>query len=167
MTEHRYQIDLTWTGNRGTGTSSYRAYGRDHEITAGAKPMIPGSADSAFRGDPGRWNPEELLVASLAACHKLWYLHLAAEVGIVVVDYRDQAAGTMQEMSDGGGQFVEVTLNPVVTITAGDAAEAHALYHKAHEMCFIARSVNFPVDCVPTIRVAAADVLPSRDLPAD
>jgi len=167
VTEHRYTIDLAWTGNRGTGTSSYRAYGRDHEITAGAKPMIPGSSDPAFRGDADRWNPEELLVASIAACHKLWYLHLAAEAGIVVVDYRDQAAGTMQENADGSGQFVSMTLNPVVTITTGDAAQAHALHHKAHAMCFIARSVNFPVSCAPTIRVASADAPPSRDLPAD
>ena len=47
--------------------------------------MIAGSADPAFRGDRTRYNPEDLLVASLAACHMLWYLHLAADAGVVVV----------------------------------------------------------------------------------
>src|SRR3954470_11377049 len=73
--EHTYKVEVEWIGNRGTGTSDYRAYGRDHTINAGAKPIIPGSADPAFRGDAGRWNPEDLVVAALSACHKLWYLH--------------------------------------------------------------------------------------------
>lgn len=154
--EHRYGVTVTWTGNRGSGTSSYRAYGRDHEITAGTKPPIPGSSDANFRGDASRWNPEDLLVSSLSTCHMLWYLHLAAEAGVVVVGYEDRAEGTMVEHPVTGGHFTGVTLHPRVTIAAGDPAVAAHLHHDAHAKCFVANSVNFPVACIPDIIVAAA-----------
>ena len=151
---HQYTVAVTWTGNRGTGTSGYRDYGRDHEIAAAGKPMIPGSSDPAFRGDPERWNPEEMLVASVSTCHQLWYLHLAATAGITVVAYEDRPVGTMAEDANGSGRFTTVTLHPAVTILPGDdAAKAKALHHDAHEMCFVANSVNFPVDCIPEINI--------------
>ena len=150
--QHQYAVSMTWTGNDGTGTQSYRGYRRDHEITAAGKPPIPGSSDPAFRGDPARYNPEELLVASLSSCHMLWYLHLCAVNGIVVLDYRDEAAGTMQEEADGGGAFVRVVLKPRVTIAKGaDRGKALALHEQAHHLCFIARSVRFPVEVAPEI----------------
>ncbi len=90
---HAYQIRTTWTGNRGAGTSDYRGYERAHEFSAPGKPVIAGSSDPAFRGDATRYNPEELLVAALSACHMLWYLHLCAESGIVVTEYVDEARG--------------------------------------------------------------------------
>ena len=148
--QHSYAVAVTWTGNTGTGTSGYRNYERSHDISASGKPTIPGSSDPAFRGDPARWNPEELLVASLSACHKLWYLHLCAEAGVVVEAYADEAVGVMEESSDGGGQFIEVILRPRVRIApASDQTKALALHHAAHAKCFIARSVNFPVKCEP------------------
>jgi organic hydroperoxide reductase OsmC/OhrA len=155
--EHSYEVRVTWTGDLGTGTSGYRGYARAHEIEAAGKPPIPGSSDPAFRGDPARYNPEELLVASLSTCHMLWFLHLAAEAGVVVTGYRDDAGGTMLETPDGGGRFTEVVLRPAVTVRGdADPAAADALHHRAHELCFIARSVNFPVRCEPTIQVEAA-----------
>jgi organic hydroperoxide reductase OsmC/OhrA len=151
---HRYGITVEWTGNTGTGTSAYRAYERRHEIAAPGKPSIPGSADPAFRGDPARWNPEELLVASLSACHKLWYLHLCAVAGIVVTSYVDRAEGEMEETADGSGRFRRVVLKPAVTLAPGmDAALAQALHAEAHAKCFIANSVNFPVAHEPDVRV--------------
>ena len=154
--EHIYSIQVTWTGNLGQGTSSYRAYARDHDIVSAGKPTIPGSADPAFRGDRTRYNPEDLLVASLSACHMLWYLHLAAEAGVVVVDYADQAGGVMLETEAGGGSFTSVVLRPTVTVLPGaDLALAAHLHTRAHELCFIANSVNFPVTCEPTIVLAA------------
>ncbi|NMO15405.1 OsmC family protein [Pyxidicoccus fallax] len=154
--EHRYAVTVEWTGNRGEGTATYRSYERAHELRVEGKPPIPGSSDPAFRGDPARWNPEELLVASLSACHKLWYLHLCATAGVVVTDYVDAAEGVMAEDADGSGQFVRVVLRPRVTITAGsDPEKARALHHEAHAMCFIARSVNFPVTHEPTTLVEA------------
>ena len=151
--EHHYAVTVDWTGNKGSGTSGYAAYARAHEIRSGGKPTIPGSSDPSFRGDPARYNPEELLVASLAGCHMLWYLHLCSVAGIVVTTYVDRAEGTMIEEADGGGQFTGVVLKPAVTVKPGtDRAKAEELHHVAHKMCFIARSVNFPVAHEPTIR---------------
>ncbi len=138
----------SWTGNAGTGTSSYTAYKRNHELVSRGKPPIPASSDPNFRGDSSRYNPEELLVASLSACHMLWYLHLCAVSGIVVTDYQDHATGTMAERADGGGHFTEVILNPSVVVTPGaDLDRCKELHEKAHQLCFIANSVNFPVRC--------------------
>jgi organic hydroperoxide reductase OsmC/OhrA len=150
---HRYSITLKWTGNTGTGTSSYKGYERAHEISAGAqKPAIPGSSDPSFRGDPARWNPEELLVASLSACHQLWYLHLCSDAKIVVTSYVDHAEGFMEESADGSGIFKRVVLRPKVTVAAGaDLAKARELHSAAHAKCFIARSMNFPVDHEPEV----------------
>jgi len=153
---HHYSVAVRWTGNTGTGTSSYRSYERHHEIVGEMqKPLIPGSADPAFRGDASRWNPEELLVASLAACHQLWYLHLCADAGIVVIAYIDSAEGLMEETADGSGRFQRVILRPEVTVASGsDVVKARGLHDAAHAKCFIAKSVNFPVDHEPQINVA-------------
>lgn len=153
---HEYQIQVTWTGNEGSGTSSYRGYSRAHVIQADGKAAIEGSSDPSFRGDPTRWNPEELLLASLSACHKLWYLGLCAGAGIVVVAYEDYAQGTMVEENDGGGQFTSVVLRPKVILAPGsEINEARDLHKTAHEKCFIARSVNFLVSHVPEISIGA------------
>jgi organic hydroperoxide reductase OsmC/OhrA len=145
-TKHTYSVTIRWTGNNGTGTSGYRDYARNHDISAAGKPGIAASSDAAFRGDRTRWNPEELLVAALSSCHQLAYLHLCAVAGIVVVDYSDQAEGVMEETADGGGRFTRVALRPKVTVVGGDLAKAEQLHHEAHAKCFIANSVNFPVD---------------------
>ena len=220
--QHTYAVSVTWIGNRGTGTSGYRDYGRDHEVTAedpgragsakaaeapgggagttdaadsaraagtthggaGAAddasparaagtthggagttdaasparaagalpPPIAGSSDRAFRGDPGRWNPEQLLTAALSQCHMLAYLHLCATAGVVVTGYRDHAVAVMAEDGDGGGRFVEAVLHPHVTVgAAADIEKARALHHDAHEKCFIASSVNFAVRHEPVV----------------
>ncbi|MCY0386276.1 OsmC family protein [Robbsia sp. Bb-Pol-6] len=148
--EHTYDVSVQWTGNQGSGTSGYSHYGRDHVIRAAGKPDVPGSSDPVFRGDAGRWNPEELLVAAAAACHKLWYLHLCAEAGIVVLAYVDHAIGTMVEGPQSGA-FAGITLRPQVTLRVGDDRDlAERLHHVAHEKCYIANSVNFPIVCEPT-----------------
>ena len=155
--EHRYETKLRWTGNTGSGTASYRDYERAHEIEVAGKPFIPASSDPKFRGDRSRWNPEELLVASLSSCHQLWYLHLCADAGIVVTAYEDRALGVMNEGADGGGRFARVLLRPRVTIAAGsDRAVALSLHERAHALCFIASSVNFPVDHEAEVIVAPA-----------
>jgi organic hydroperoxide reductase OsmC/OhrA len=149
-----FQVDITWTGNRGTGTSSYGAYGRDHELGGPGKPQIPGSSEPRFRGDPARWNPEELVVGAVAACHQLWYLHLCADAGVVVTAYEDRPEGVMIEEAGGEGQFERVVLRPRVTLApGGDAALAERLHSAAHAKCAIARSMAFPVTHEPTIVV--------------
>lgn len=149
--EHHYSVTTHWSGNRGTGTSSYRAYGREHEIHGPGKlASIPGSSTPSFRGDAARYNPEELLIGSLSACHMLWFLHLCADAGIVVNAYHDKADGTMDLNPDGSGQFSEVVLRPAVVVAdASREPELPALHERAHELCFIARSVNFTVRCEP------------------
>jgi len=151
--QHRYQVEVEWTGNRGSGTDGYRNYGRDHVIRIDGKPPIDGSSDPTFRGDASRHNPEDMLVTALSTCHMLSYLHMATVAGVVVTAYRDAAEGTM--ITEGnGGRFVEVVLHPVVTITAAsDPARAEAAHEAAHHACFIANSVNFPVRCEPRIVV--------------
>jgi organic hydroperoxide reductase OsmC/OhrA len=153
--DHSYAVSVEWTGNRGTGTSAYKAYGREHVITAAGKHSIEGSSDKAFHGNVERWNPEEALVAALSQCHLLSYLHVAVNHGIVVESYTDSATGTMRQNDVGGGAFVEVTLRPVVTISAGDPEVALEIHHEAGEKCFIAASVNFPVHHEPEIRLSA------------
>lgn len=160
MREHLYSLTVRWTGNTGTGTSAYRAYRRDHVVEAGSKPPLSGSSDPHFRGDAARWNPEELLLASLSACHQLWYLHVCAEAGIVVTAYEDPASGWMSEHEDGGGEFSRVLLRPHVTVQgmAGPQASqlrerARQLHDRAHALCFIARSVRFAVEHEPVIAV--------------
>src|SRR5688500_3083851 len=101
--EHVYTLTIAWTGNSGTGTSGYRTYERSHRISATNKPEILASSDPAFRGDKQKYNPEELLVASLSSCHMLWFLHLCADQGIIVTDYIDNPSGVMVETADGGG----------------------------------------------------------------
>ena len=153
--DHRYELTVTWTGNTGEGTATYRGYRRTHTVTADGPPELLGSADRTFHGDRDRWNPEQLLVASLAQCHMLSYLHVCVGVGVAVTQYVDHATGTMRTDPDGGGRITEVLLRPEVTV--GDetmvvpATQAH---RRAHELCFITNSVNFPVRHEPVIRAS-------------
>ncbi|HYG92312.1 MAG TPA: OsmC family protein [Nocardioides sp.] len=151
--EHQYALGLTWEGNRGSGTSGYRDYGRDVRLRADGKPDLPGSADPTFRGDAGRWNPEELLVAALAQCHLLSYLHSAVNHGVVVTAYEDSPVGTMDQVGQ-GGRFTSVVLRPRVTVAEASMVEtARSIHREASENCFIAASVSFPVTHEPEILV--------------
>lgn len=155
MKNHHYSLNLKWTGNQGKGTSGYKNYLRNHEISMEGKPTLLASADPAFRGDSSRYNPEELLLASLSGCHMLWFLHLCADNGIVVIDYIDHPIAIMQENMNGSGQFNEAILKPVVTVTEDWMMEKLDQIHVlANRNCFIANSVNFPVKHEATGKVA-------------
>jgi organic hydroperoxide reductase OsmC/OhrA len=148
--EHHFAARLVWTGAEHGPTRDYQSYSREYRAEVEGKPPLIGSAHPAFLGDPGKHNPEDLLVAALAACHMLSYLALCPRAGIEVVAYEDQASG-MMAIKERKMRFVEVTLAPHVTIAAGDLEQARALHEKAHEACFIANSVNFPVLAMPTV----------------
>jgi organic hydroperoxide reductase OsmC/OhrA len=151
--DHRYTLTVTWTGNTGEGTAAYRGYRRTHTVTAEGPPELAGSADRTFHGDRDRWNPEQLLLASLAQCHMLSYLHVCVEAGVVVTEYVDHPIGSMTTESDGSGRFTEVVLHPEVTVADGGMIEAATrAHHRASELCFIANSVNFPVRHEPAVR---------------
>lgn len=144
--EHHYALTTTWTGNRGSGTSGYRDYARDVTVQVDGKPDLLASADKPFRGDPTRWNPEDMLMAALSECHLLSYLYACVTAGVVVVSYRDEATGVMREDGRGSGAFAEVTLRPqVVVADATMIPAAEAAHAQANTWCFIANSVNFPV----------------------
>ncbi|WP_236974949.1 OsmC family protein [Membranihabitans maritimus] len=149
---HSYELDLNWTGNRGAGTYKYTAYDRKFNIKAVGKPNLQGSADPLFRGDPHRYNPEEMFVASVASCHMLWYLHLCASNNIIVVDYSDHPLGKMELKEFGEGEFVEIILSPKVFIKDISHKElALSLHRQANEKCFIAKSLNFPILHAPQV----------------
>lgn len=154
---HDYETELRWTGSRGVGTASYTSYDRDYRISVAGKPDLEGSSDAMFRGTAERYNPEDLLVAALSACHMLAYLALCARAGVRVVDYTDRASGTLVFDAQGGGRFESVTLRPMVTIAdPAHADSALALHHTAHDRCFIASSCSVPVRHEPVLRVAGA-----------
>lgn len=154
--QYHYKVATCWTGNLGSGTSAYSAYTRNYELSApGKSARIAGSSDPVFRGDPTRYNPEELLLGALSACHMLWVLHLCADAGIAITDYHDEPEGLVVEHADGSGEFTRVVLRPRMTIVDGartnDAAEIH---RKAHALCTLARSVKFEIACEPVIEGA-------------
>ena len=153
MNKHQYSANIVWTGNNGTGTSDYASYSRDHVISIDHKQDLQGSSDSIFRGDVTKHNPEDMLLSSLSVCHMLWYLHLCADAGVIVTAYTDKVEGVL-EYGKVGGRFTEVTLHPIVTVESEEMISlAMSLHSKAHDCCFIANSVNFPVKHQATVLV--------------
>ena len=157
LDEHHYSLTVRWTGNRGSGTSSYRDYSRDHDVEIPGLPVLKGSADPTFHGDRSRYNPEQLLLTALAQCHMLSFLHVAVRHGVAVLSYEDHATGLMRLNRDGSGQFETVTLRPHVTVAdPAHVAFAEEMHQEANAVCFIARSVNFPVLHVPITTAAGS-----------
>jgi organic hydroperoxide reductase OsmC/OhrA len=155
---HDYVSRVVWTGNRGEGTRSYRGYDRTWDIATPGKLLVHCSNDPLLGGDPALANPEDLLLAALAACHMLWFLHYASEAGVTVVAYQDDPLGVGESDASGAGRFVGAVLRPRIILAPGsDVAAAHAIHARIHEVCFIARSVAFPVEHRPTHLVAGAD----------
>lgn len=155
LKQHQYTVTVDWTGNMGEGTSNYQNYDRSHTISVEGKPVILGSSDPAFRGDNNMYNPEEMFVAALSACHMLWYLHLCAEAGVVVTHYSDSAKGIMEESTNDRGRFTSVTLFPKVQVQDHSMiAKANELHQLANKKCFIANSCNFPVHHQPVCTVS-------------
>lgn len=153
--EHDYTSQVVWTGNRGEGTSSYRSYDRTWDIAVPGKAVVPCSNDPLLGGDPAKMNPEDLLLSALSACHMLWYLHFASDAGIVVTAYEDTPVATGDVAAGGAGRFVSATLRPRVKVLPGtDMEKAAALHERIHDVCFIARSVNFPVRYDPAFEIA-------------
>lgn len=161
--ENRFTTAVVWTGNTGRGTADYRSYKRTWNIEAPGKPSIPCSNDPALGGDPSLMNPEDLLLSALAACHMLWYLHLASDAGITVIGYRDAPLGLGETTPDGAGRFTQVILKPRIQVAAGaDLVKAAALHQDVHKYCYIARSMNFPVSIDPKFSIATSSSPPSE-----
>lgn len=150
---HHFACRTVWTGAAQGPTRDYDTYSRTYEVAIAGKPTLTGSSAGEFKGDESKHNPEDLLVIALSTCHMLSYLALAARAGIAVSAYVDETEGTMA-IKDRRLRFTDVLLKPRVTVAAGtDLKQAEALHEKAHEICFIANSVNFPVRHEPVITV--------------
>lgn len=146
MVAHGYTARVVWTGNRGAGTQTYKGYDRTWNIETQGKPVVACSNDPMLGGDPNLHNPEDLLLATVSACHMLWFLHLASDAGIAVQGYVDDPLGEAEVEPSGKGRFTRVVLRPVITVPEGtDLESADAIHHEIHKVCFIARSVAFPV----------------------
>lgn len=151
--EHTYKLTAVWTGNQGDGTKNIRTYDRSHTVSIPGKPELFLTTDNPAVGDKSKLNPEDLLVSAISSCHMLSYLYVCSLEGIVITAYTDYATGTMIELASGGGSFKEVTLNPTCYVADESMVEkAIELHHKAHEICYIANSVNFEVKCNPSCR---------------
>ena len=150
---HTYNAIIEWTGNTGATTSAYTSYERSHDIKIAEKEIIKASSDKAFRGDSAKHNPEDLFVSAIASCHMLWYLHLCADAGVLVESYIDNAVGKMETTNAGDGKFVSITLHPTIMVQQENMIEhATMLHEKAHQMCFLANSVNFEILIEPNIK---------------
>lgn len=145
LSAHRFKHTLTWTGADQGSTKDLRSYSRNYEIRYEDRPAIAGSAAPAFRGDTSRVNPEELFLGSISACQMLTYLALAAKAGIEVTAYEDTGEAELGPV-DGNWKITKIILRPRITISTGNSAEAREIVEKAHEGCFIARSVSCPVE---------------------
>ena len=153
--QHQYSARVEWTGNKGTGTSAYKAYDRTWNLSSDGKPVLACSNDPLLGGDASKYNPEDLLLSALSSCHMLWYLHLCSDAGIIVQSYEDHPIAIGEMEASGKGKFVSATLRPIISIAAGgDLDKAHQLHDEIHQYCFIARSVNFPVMYEPEIKFA-------------
>lgn len=153
--EHHYKLTAQWHGNKGTGTSGLKDYDRSHTISINGKPELHLTTDNSAVGDKTKLNPEDLLVSAVSSCHMLSYLYVCAIEGVVVMDYLDNATGIMIENDEGGGRFKEITLKPEVIVAEASMIDlANELHHKAHEICYIANSVNFEVKCNPKCNTA-------------
>lgn len=149
--QHEYSARIVWTGNAGEGTRRYKGYARTWDIATPGKPIVHCSNDPLLGGDPTLPNPEDLMLATVSACHMLWYLHLASNAGIVIHSYTDDPVAIGETAPNGAGRFLGATLRPRIEVESGaDLERAAALHHDVHQFCFIARSINFPVDYAPT-----------------
>jgi organic hydroperoxide reductase OsmC/OhrA len=156
---HYFEAKLTWTGAPAAGSpdedrAAGRADGTQFREFLGdvaGKPSLLLSAAPEYRGDASRHNPEDLLVLSLASCHALAYLSLCEKCRLEVKSYEDHPLGELKK-HEGAMRFTKVTLRPRVGFARGaDLVRAQKLHADARRFCFIANSVNFPIEHAPEL----------------
>ena len=151
-----YTAEVLWLRNDGDFVG--RRYSRNHLLRFDGGLEVPGSASPHVvplpMSDASALDPEEAFVASLASCHMLWFLSIAAQAGWQVEAYDDDAIGRLARDAQGRLAITQVTLRPQVQFggsPAPDAAAIAAMHHEAHESCFIANSVRTDVRCLPIL----------------
>lgn len=144
--KHLFKAKLDWNSIPKETISDSKRYTKTHQIAIDGKEILNVSAAKAFKGDPGLYNPEDLLLSSVVSCHMMSYLYVCSQSDITVVSYQDNAEGTLEVLENGSGRFVEIRLNPNVIIKEKEKiAQSISLHTKANELCFIANSCNFPI----------------------
>jgi len=143
---HTFEVSLRASSPDGPTRTEARA----HVLMAEHKPPLQGSSAPTFHGDEAKWNPEELFAAALAQCHYLSYVYVAGEAGLTIHGYHCVTTAHLS-LSPDGGQITSVELIPEVTVTPGDEDLAQQLHARAHDECFIARSVSCEVTVSPRI----------------
>ncbi len=148
-TVHTYATTTRWEGSTGAG---YDAYDRAH--VAGVEPVageLGLSSDPAFRGDPARLNPEQLLVLAASSCQLLSFLAVAARARVDVVGYEDRAVGEMPE-DDRPIRLTRIVLRPRITVRGAIPRDTRLLHlvEVAHRECFIANSITSEIEIQPS-----------------
>ena len=141
--QHHFKLLLKWKLNQ---YQNNNRISRNHSITINHKPILNVSAAKVFKGDAELYNPEDLLLSSLASCHFMSFLYCCSQHKIEILAYTDQAEAILDVKANGSGKITQVFLNP--TFTIGDESQkelAINLHKKANELCFIANSCNFPI----------------------
>ena len=151
---HTYSAELTW--QRGDQDFLGNRFSRRHLLRFDGGVELPASASPLVVPPPlsdlSAVDPEELFVASLASCHMLWFLAIAAKRRFQVDAYRDAPVGVMEPRADGKMVMTLVTLHPRVELSGErlpTREELEALHRRAHEECYLANSVKTEVRCEP------------------
>lgn len=143
---HTFQSHLSWSKHPHAEDPANRRTLKNHQIAIDEKETMTVSAAKAFKGDPSKWNPEDMLLSSLMSCHMMSYLYVCSQHGVEVISYKDDAEAILEVNADGSGQISKVILKPLVTITDATQIQlAIELHHQANQLCFIANSCNFEV----------------------
>jgi len=148
--QHSYEVPIKWTDSNNTCRNNHTVHDTELEVEGLEEIPIPGSSEPTFSGHRLRQNPEELFVASISSCYMLWFLHLCEDNGVIIVEYKDNATGTIIKSANSGGFFKEVLLTPRVTLMVESMIKlAESLHQEAIGVCFIAQSCNFPIHYQP------------------
>ena len=144
---HVFEATVRWPADPAQKLPPDTAFSRNAILGSPGHAEVPGSSPTVFGGDASRYNPEELVAMALAHCHMLTYLALASKKRVAVLAYEDRATCELgKDPASGKMKILSARLRPKVTVAKGtNLDDARAMHAKAHEHCFVANSVNFPV----------------------
>jgi len=151
---HRFQAHLKWSKKTEVGQDNRKRY-KNHMLAVADKNSLEVSAAKAFKGDPTKWNPEEMLLDSLMSCHMMSYLYVCQQNGVEVLAYEDAGEAFLEVNADGSGKVTKVILGPKVVISNAEQIDlAKELHIQANQLCFIANSCAFEVEHNPEINLS-------------
>ena len=159
----QYTAEVLW--HRGEQDFISNRYSRRHLLRFDGGIEVAGSASPHVvplpMSDASAIDPEEAFVASLASCHMLWFLSIAAKYKFCVDRYFDSAVGMMGKNTEGKMAMLTVTLKPEVQFSGKQMPtleQINHMHHEAHEECFIANSVKTEVRYEPVYLALARPI---------